>query len=102
MCLLLWLPSGAIAVPDMRFAFGDFLDRSSGNHREWFLVQDVLFARRARFLVFALDKQPIRMPILWPRPHAHEMPVAAQLLALKREVEVPLGITLVRVAIGNP
>jgi len=34
--------------------------------------------------------------------HSHQVPAAVQLFAFEHEIEVPLGIALVRIAFGNP
>ena len=42
------------------------------------------------------------MPLALARAHAHEMPAAAEFLALEIEDEVALGVGLVRIAVGDP
>ena len=42
------------------------------------------------------------MTITFARAHAHKVPAAAQLFALEREIEMALGIALMRIALGHP
>ena len=87
-------------------AAGDLLNRAAAHHRTRLLVQNILVARAARVFVLGLDEQPIVMTlvagIVRPSAHAHQVPVAVQLLAVKLEVQMSLGVTLVRVVVWRP
>ena len=82
-----------IAVPDALLALArrDLLDRAAGGDRAWLFLQNILVARAARLLVLALDQQPVLVPLVWPAPHAHEMPAAVQFLAVEFESRWPLA-----------
>ena len=56
----------------------------------------------ARFLVLALDEQPIVVTVPVAGTHSHQMPAAVQLLAVEIENEVALGVALVRIAFRDP
>ncbi len=64
--------------------------------------QNILGARRARRVVLRLDQQPIVVTLVIPLAHAHQVPAAVQLLAVKSELQMTLGIPFVRIADGLP
>ena len=94
----------AITVPDSLFAFAgrDLIHRTTGRDRERLFFQNVAPAPAARFVVPPLDQEPILVAVTIAAAHSHQVPAAAELFAFKHEIEVPLGIGLVRVAFGNP
>ena len=42
------------------------------------------------------------MTVALARTHAHEMPATVQFIAIEHEIEVALGVALVRVAVRDP
>ena len=93
----------AIAVPDTfssALPCSNLLDRAPGNDRAGPFLEDVLVAGTSRFLVLALDEQPVVVTVAVAGTHSHQMPAAVQLLAVEIENEVALGVALVRIAFG--
>ena len=95
----------AVAVPDEFFSLarGDLLDRAAGDDRERLIRQNILVAPGTGFVVLAFDQQPILVSIFLAvaitPPHPHQVPAAMQLFAFEHEIEVALGIALVRIAL---
>jgi hypothetical protein len=83
-------------------ALGDLGDRAAAHDREWLVLENVGLISFARLFVPGLDQQPRLLAFAASAIHAHEVPAAAQLLPIKREVEMTLLVALVRVALGVP
>src|SRR5262249_48359642 len=94
-----------VAVPHPLLAAlprGDLLDRASGGDRARPLFGDVLGAGAARFVVLALDQQPIVVTVALAGAHPHQVPAPMQLLAVEIEDEVAFGVALERISLGKP
>src|SRR5579864_1012513 len=94
----------AVRMPDplLALAGGDLLDRAAGRGRLRLILENVLVARPARRVVLALDQEPVVVAVARLRAQPHQMPTAAQFLALKLEFQMALGEAFVRVALGMP
>ena len=93
-----------VRMPDalLPLAFGDLGDRSAGDDGERLLFKDVGIACLAGGLVMALHQKPVGPLLTRLAAQTDEMPRARQLLAGKRERQVPLLQGLVRIALGLP
>src|SRR5262249_23717587 len=56
----------------------------------------------SRVFVAGLDQQPRLLPFTGTRPHAHQVPVALELLAVQFEIEMTLLHPLARVMVPRP
>ena len=77
---------------------GDFIHHAAGLHRFRPLLEDVGGTGRSGGLVVAFDQQPVLAFLARLAGHADQMPAAVQLLAVELELEMALGIALVRIA----
>ncbi len=77
---------------------GRLVDRSAGHDAVGRLLQDVVFAQRARGDITLLDQQPVRRIVRQALQH----PAAGQLLAGEAELDLARGQRLLRVGQRHP
>ena len=81
---------------------GEFVVGAAGQDRGGFLVGDLRLGRRAGEFVVSLDEQPLLLFFMRARAHAHEVPAPFQPLPIEREIKMALGVSLSRIAFGQP